>query len=190
MNNFNKILLGIVLCAIIVVVTIGTSFSYMTSNLTGDGGLEVINVDDGKLVVAYQGNTNYYEVYGSDFDDSSIMIGSKSFSVTGTNYNNQNLLYYNLSVEVEENDFEENDIYFVVNGKNEDNGSLLETTGTKTRYYLSKGKDTKVDLGNGFFNNNSNEATHTYVIHFFRNDITSNINNKKFKVNIKFNKVN
>lgn len=189
MNNTNKVLLGIVICAIMVVVTIGTSFSYMTSNLTGDGGLEVINVQDGKLLVAYQGNTNYYEASGSDFD-SSIMIGSKSFSITGTNYNNQNLLYYNLSVEIEQNDFEENDIYFVLNGKNDNNGSLLETSGTKTRYYLSKGMNTKIDLGNGFFNNNSNEATHTYVIHFFKNDITSNINNKKFKVNIKFSGVN
>lgn len=187
MNNINKILLGIVICAILVVIAIGTSFSYMTSNLSGEGGLDVINVDDGKLVVAYQGNTNYYESIGSEFE--SNMIGSKSFSITGTNYNNQNLLYYNLSVEVERNDFEENDIYFVINGKSEDNGSLLETSGTKTRYYLSKGGNTVIDLGNGFFSNNSNDATHTYVIHFFRNDITNNINNKSFKVNIKFNKV-
>ena len=47
MNKMNKTLLGIMLVAIIVVVTIGTSFSYMTSGLDGSVQLDVIEVKDG-----------------------------------------------------------------------------------------------------------------------------------------------
>ena len=50
MNKMNKTLLGIMLVAIIVVVTIGTSFSYMTSGLDGSVQLDVIDVKDGKMI--------------------------------------------------------------------------------------------------------------------------------------------
>lgn len=189
MNKLNKTLVSALVVVVLVVISVGTSFAFMTSNLTGDGSLDVINTDDGKLVVAYQGNTDSFVGKGNEFDNSDL-IGSKTFSITGTNYNNENLLYYNLYVEIEKNDFEENDIFFVLNGKTEEDGSLLETSGSKTKYYLSKGGNTTINLGNGFFSSTANESVHTYIIHFFRNDISSNIDNKEFVANIKFNAVN
>lgn len=189
MNKLNKTLISALVVVVLVVVSVGTSFAFMTNNLTGDGSLDVINIDDGKFVIAYQGNTNSFIGKGNEFDSSNL-IGSKTFSITGTNYNNENLLYYNLSIEVEKNDFEENDIFFILNGKTEEDGSLIETSGSKTKYYLSKGNGTVINLGNGFFSSTAEESVHTYMIHFFRNDITSNIDNKEFIANVKFSAIN
>ena len=105
MNKMNKTLLGIMLVAIIVVVTIGTSFSYMTSGLDGSVQLDVIDVKDGKMIAAYQGNNPVFK--SRDYEKQGELIGSKTFSLTGTNNSATDIINYKLSLLVNYNEYEE-----------------------------------------------------------------------------------
>lgn len=185
MTKMNKTLLGVIIVAIIVVITIGTSFAYMTDNLTGGAGLEVINVDNGKMVVAYQGNTGVFK--SSDYGKIDELIGSKTFSITGTNNSSEQIITYNLSVDVNYNEYADNEVYFILGGKSDGNGKITDNADAKTKYYLNnlKGVST-INLGEGFFSTNTENSVHTYVIYYYS---TSKKNNKNFETKVRFSAV-
>lgn len=182
MEKMNKTLLGIMLVAIIVVVTIGTSFSYMTGSLNGSVQLDVINVQDGKMIAAYQGNSSVFK--SKDYEKQGELIGSKTFSLTGTNDSSKNVINYNLSLLVNYNDYEDNEVYFILGGKTDDKGIKTPYADAKTKYYLKKQSGQSViDLGNGFFSTDTQSSIHTYVIYYYT---TNSKANKNFETRIMF----
>lgn len=182
MNKMNKTLLGIMLVAIIVVVTIGTSFSYMTSGLDGSVKLDVIEVKDGKMIAAYQGNNPVFK--SRDYEKQGELIGSKTFSLTGTNNSATDIINYKLSLIVNYNEYEDNEIYFVLGGKTNENGAKTEFADAKTKYYLNKQEGQSVmDLGNGFFSTEAKDSVHTYVIYYYTTNTKAN---KNFETRILF----
>ena len=185
MNKMNKTLLGIMLVAIIVVVTIGTSFSYMTSGLDGSVQLDVIKVKDGKMVAAYQGNNPVFK--SSNYEKQGDLIGSKTFSLTGTNNSSTDVINYNLSLIVNYNEYEDNEIYFILGGKADENGAKTSFADGKTKYYLNKqtGVST-IDLGNGLFSTDAQDSVHTYVIYYYTTNTKAN---KNFETRILFSAV-
>lgn len=175
MKKINTTLLGVMLVAIIVVVTIGTSYSYMTSNLSGSVQMDVIEVADGKLISAYQGNNATFK--SSEHEKSGELIGSKTFSITGTNNSAVNILNYKLSLLVNYNEYEDNEVYFILGGKADDNGSLTDAADANTRHYLKKSAgETIVDLGEGFFSTETESSAHTYVIYYYTTNTKANKN--------------
>lgn len=182
MEKINKTLLSIVLVAIIVVVTIGTSFSYMTGSLSGSVQLDVINVKNGKMIVAYQGNSSVFK--SSEYEKQGELIGSKTFSITGTNDSSIDVIDYKLSLIVNYNEYDDNEVYFILGGKADDNGVKTSFADAKTKYYLNKQSGQSViDLGNGFFSTDSQESVHTYVIYYYTTNIKAN---KNFETKILF----
>ena len=186
MTKTNKTLLGVMIVAIIVVVTIGTSFAYMTDNLSGSIDMDVINVTNGKMVVTYQGNSAVFK--SRDYEMSGNMAGSKTFSITGTNNSDVDILPYKLLLDVNYNQYADNEIYFILGGKTDGNGKITEKADAKTKYYLNnlKGVST-IDLGEGFFSTGTESSVHTYIIYYYSNN---NKNNKKFETKIRFSAVN
>lgn len=185
MKKLNTTLLGIMLVAIIVVVTIGTSYSYMTSNLSGSVQMDVIDVKDGKLISAYQGNNATFK--SSDHEKNSELIGSKTFSITGTNNSSENILKYNLSLVVNYNEYEDNEVYFILGGKADDNGALTDYVDVSKREYLKKQSGSSViDLGEGFFSTNAVDSVHTYVMYYYTTNTKAN---KNFETKIVFSAV-
>lgn len=186
MTKMNKTLLGVVIVAIIVVITIGTSFSYMTDNLTGGSGLEVINLENGKMVVAYQGNNGLFK--SSDYEKSDELIGSKTFSITGTNNSSDEIITYNLSLDVNYNEYADNEVYFILGGKSDGDGKITDKADAKTKYYLNnlKGVST-INLGEGFFSTNTEDSVHKYIIYYYS---TNNSKNKNFETKVRFRAIN
>lgn len=182
MNKMNKTLLGIMLVAIIVVVTIGTSFSYMTSGLDGSVQLDVIEVKDGKMIAAYQGNNPVFK--SRDYEKQGELIGSKTFSLTGTNNSATDIINYKLSLLVNYNEYEDNEVYFILGGKTDENGVKTKFADAKTKYYLNKQESQSVmDLGNGFFSTEAKDSVHTYVIYYYTTNTKAN---KNFETRILF----
>ena len=186
MTKTNKTLLGVMIVAIIVVITIGTSFAYMTDNLSGSRTLDIIDTKNGKMIVAYQGNTAVFK--SSDYDKKEELIGFKTFSITGTNNSSEELLVYKLSLEVNYNEYEDNEVYFLLGGKTDGNGKITKNADASTKYYLNNLTAlSTIDLGEGFFSTDANNSVHTYGIYFYTN---STKNNKNFETRIRFSKVN
>lgn len=186
MTKTNKTLLGVMIVAIIVVITIGTSFAYMTDNLSGSRTIDVINVDNGSMVVAYQGNTGVFK--SSDYDKKEELIGFKTFSITGTNNSSSDIIVYNLSLDINYNEYNDNEVYFILGGKGDNNGKIVEKADATTKYYLNnlKGVST-IDLGEGFFSADSQNSVHTYAIYYYTTNVGQN---KNFETKIRFSAVN
>lgn len=165
MSKSVKAIVSVVVVMSIVVTTIGISYSYFTDNLSSDENyLNTINSNNGKLEVAYSaGNT----IEISNVNPGSDYVHAKTFSVKGTNMNSNNLNYI-LSLVIDENTYNNDDISYSLVGYNPlSNGEIIPNVSNS----ILNGKNTIV-LGKGYFNN-ADAVVHTYDIKFYLNKVNN-----------------
>ncbi len=144
----------------IVLTTIGISYSHLTENLSGGSGyVSEINTKNGKIEAAFSGG-NTIEI--SKVSAGSEEVYAKTFSVKGTNINENNL-NYRLNLVIDENTY--SNMSFSLTGYNPiSNGVILPNI---NNYALKLGPN-NIPLGNGYFVN-ANSVVHTFTIKFYLN---------------------
>ena len=191
MLKINKTIFSVAIVMMLVILSLGTSYAYLTEDLNESVSLQVLTGNKGSMMLGYQGNTD--TVGFSKILPSSEVIVAKKFSITGTNKYNDDIMRYNLSLLVEYNDFEASDIYFVLGGQVDGNGEITYQADVNKKHYINRVLDSplKIDLGTGYFKN-SKEETHTYMLSFYypKTIYNQNRNDRSLSAKIIFTNLN
>lgn len=171
--KLNKTFFGIILVIVIVLVTLGKSYSFFTDSLNTSIDIKTLDSNSGKMILGFQNNTN--EISFSDVEPSNDIIFSKSFSITANNNLIDESMGYSIYLQVLYNNFENGDLYFLFGGKGDENGTVSSYADGTTKYYVSRCIQNVVNmsLGNGFFVN-ADGTVHTYILNFY---YPKNVNN-------------
>ena len=158
MSNAYKGVLSIVLVAAFVSSIMGVSYSYMTSNLSGEEVASTILLDNGKMVITYANNDKTIEI--KDASASKDAVLSKKFAVSGTNNGEANM-NYDVYLRTDNNTFNDNSLTCSIIGR-----SLTKNQMMIDANNLVIPKTGELKLGTGSFKGR-NEAIHEYEINIY-----------------------
>ena len=164
MNNLNK---GIISVNTI----IGVSYSFFTSNLTGEEVATTIIADEGKMVVTYTNNDNKVEL--NNITPSKNAVLSKKFAVNGINSNNSEMKY-SIYLTVENNNFLNNSLTCSLIGR-----SLKKDQNLINNNNLYIPNTGELKLGTGSFINADNYI-HEYELNIYYLNKGNNKDKNKF----------
>ena len=166
MTKLSKSIISVSVVAIIVLSTLGVSYSYFTANLSGGESASTIRTINGKMDVAFSGSNSI------EFDDS-VSEFVKEFTITGTNDNTD--MGYKISLVINNNSFNEDDLsYSLVSHNPSNNGKAVTNIANKKIKNASK----EIYLGEGYFNG-ANGIIHKYEFTIYLLDFNKE-NNKTF----------
>lgn len=166
MSKLTKSIVSVSVVALIVISTLGVSYSYFTSNLSGGASASTIQTTNGKMSIAFSENN------GIEFNND-VSEYVKEFTITGTN--NENDMGYKISLVIEENNFADNELSYSFVSHNPDNNDEIPTNIANV---LIKNGDKTIDLGEGYFNG-ANESIHKFEFTIYLLDF--NNKSKNFK---------
>lgn len=158
MSNTYKSVLSIVLVAAFVSSIMGVSYSYMTSNLSGEEVASTIILNDGKIVTTYTNNDKNIEI--NNISPSKDAIISKKFAVSGTNNGDSNM-DYQVYLKTDNNTFNDNSLTCSIVGR-----SLTKNQMMIDANNLVIPKKGELNLGTGSFKGKDN-AIHEYEINIY-----------------------
>lgn len=159
MEKNKKLIINVLLVAILVVIAIGRSYSYLNVTDTNNSKISTIDLKNGKIDIAFSGS-NIIEIKNPKAQNNPIV--SKTFTLTGTNNNEMPNPYY-VTLVINENTFEDGALkYNIVSNNYSNNGTVIETI--KPAKELN-GKN-NITFGPGTFNKGTN-AVHTYTLNIY-----------------------
>lgn len=171
MSNAYKGVFSIVLVAAFVSSIIGVSYSYMTSNLSGEDVASTILLDDGKMVITYANNDKTIEI--KDAVASKDAIISKKFAVSGTT-NSESNMNYDVYLKTDNNTFNDNSLTCSIIGR-----SLTKNQTMIDANNLVIPKTGELKLGTGTFKAR-NEAIHEYELNIYYKNKGNNKNKNSY----------
>lgn len=173
MSKSNYVMLYVSIVALIVIVTFGAAYSYFSANYVNGTSTSSIDLTTGKMNISFTDNNPnlvFSNVIPGPTSSVSDAVLSKSFVVSGTNTTGLNM-EYKLELVVSNNEFDNNDIGYILIGKNYSNGAIV--TNAKSSFTssgiskISKGTNLKIDLGTGYFTKSSSQVNHEYTLYLF-----------------------
>lgn len=160
MNNEkgNFILLMVLAIATLLVAVVGATFAYFGATMSNEGESTTIEVTSGTLSIEYEDN--------SKINNGSVASGSviaeKTFSVTGSLTGSSNLSYQ-LSLNVNKNDYEDGSLVYTLVSNNESNNGTVISSTTENQSIPSG--TNKLIIGKGtYVGPVSSGAKHTYTL--------------------------
>ena len=123
MNKSNRIVLGAVVVAILVALSVRTSYAFL-SDISSEVTIDVLKTQNGEMRASYQNNNNMFNLKGINPSDD--YVGEKTFSIAATDSNPDTMMVYMVALNIEYNSFENSDIYFIFGGKNNDSGRISD----------------------------------------------------------------
>ena len=173
MGKSNFIMICISLVALMVLVTFGITYSYFSSTSINGKSTSNIDLTSGKMIINFTDknpNIVFSNVIPGPTTSVSDAILNKSFVISGTNTTDLKM-EYKLNLVVKTNEFENNDIGYILVGKNNNNGSLV--TNAKTAFSsssiskINKGTNLTINLGTGYFTKSADQINHEYTLYMF-----------------------
>lgn len=173
MSKSNFVMICISFVALMVLVTFGITYSYFSSTFINGNSTSNIDLTSGKMIINFTDknpNIVFSNVIPGPTNSVSDAILSKSFVVSGTNTTDLKM-EYKLNLVVTNNEFDNNDIGYILIGKNNNNGSLV--TNAKTAFSsssiskINKGTNLTITLGTGYFTKSSSQVNHEYTLYMF-----------------------
>ncbi len=189
----NRTILSLSLVAMLVVATLGISYSYFSANIKGTESLSTITMDAGKMELTYQNNSGnivldkkiYPKGSSSSYTSSDAWI-TKTFALKGTNTTDLDMKY-KISMVVDNNTFENNALSYQLIGHKEDSDTTSVVLNTITGG-IPTGKSTiefKGTVTPLFKNANNSTHSYTLLIYFFETGSDQNTNQEaKFAAHI------
>ncbi len=183
-NKKTTIMLAISMVVPLLLITIGLSFAYFTANITNTEESTTINVTGGVMTIHY--DSEGQEINAPNIEPSDNPFGTKTFTLTGNNTTNEDMLYHIILI-VEENTFTENALKYKLTSTNTDNNgqvapSIEELTG------IPSGENQEVFLGNANFTSpTEGNKVHTYNLELYfpeTGEIQNHDMDKTFKAHI------
>lgn len=189
----NKTILSISLVAILVVATLGISYSYFSANIKGSESVSTISMDAGKMELTYQNNSGdivldkkIYPRGTTSSNSASDAWVTKTFALNGTNTTDLEMKY-KISMVVDNNTFENNALSYELIGHKEDSDTTSVVLDS-VKGNIPKGSGT-VEF-NGTVTplfQNANKSIHNYTlrIYFLDTGVEQNSNQEaKFAAHI------
>lgn len=173
MSKSNFVMICISFVALIILFTFGVTYSYFSPTFINGNSTSNIDLTSGKMIINFtdkNSNIVFSNVIPGPTNSVSDAILSKSFVVSGTN-TTELKMEYKLNLVVTNNEFDNNDIGYILIGKNNSNGVIV--TNAKSSFTssgiskISKGTNLKIDLGTGYFTKSSNQINHEYTLYLF-----------------------
>ena len=158
MNNLNKGIISIAIVAVLVNTIIGVSYSYFTSNLSGEEVANTLLTDEGKMIITFANNDNKVELNSIKSSNNAVLI--KKFAIDGTN-TNTSVMKYSIYLNVENNNFSNNSLTCSLVGRSLKKEQDL--INVNNLYIPSKGE---LNLGTGSFKNAENYI-HEYELNIY-----------------------
>lgn len=158
MNNLNKGIISIAIVAVLVNTIIGVSYSYFTSNLSGEEVANTILTDEGKMIITYANNDNKVEL--NNIKPSNKAVLTKKFAVDGTT-NNTSEMKYSIYLNVENNNFLNNSLTCSLIGR-----SLKKEQDLVNVNNLYIPNNGELKLGTGSFKN-AESYIHEYELNIY-----------------------
>lgn len=191
----NKTILSISLVALLVISTLGISYSYFSANLRGElESASTITMEAGKMILTYQDNSNNIDIRpeskiyprgtADSKDPTTDAWIKKSFAITGTNTTELDMKY-KISMVVDANTFQDNALSYELIGHKDasDTSSVVLNNSTGN---LPTGISTITFEGSPYFKN-ADGISHTYqlLIYFLETGEEQNSNQgSKFAAHI------
>ena len=166
-------MLYISIVVLIVIVSFGVTYSYFSANYVNGTSTSNIDLTSGKMIINFTDknpNIVFSNVIPGPTTSVSDAILNKSFVISGTNTTDLKM-EYKLNLVVKTNEFDNNDIGYILVGKNNNNGSLV--TNAKTAFSsssiskINKGTNLTINLGTGYFTKSSDQINHEYTLYMF-----------------------
>ena len=173
MSKSNFVMICISFVALMVLVTFGITYSYFSSTFINGNSTSNIDLTSGKMIINFTDknpNIVFSNVIPGPTNSVSDAIKSKSFVVSGTNTTDLKM-EYKLNLVVTNNEFDNNDIGYILIGKNNNNGSLV--TNAKVAFSsssiskINKGTNLTISLGSGYFTKSDSQINHEYTLYLF-----------------------
>ena len=136
---------------LIVIVSFGAAYSYFSANYVNGTSTSNIDLTSGKMIINFTDknpNIVFSNVIPGPTSSVNDAVLSKSFVVSGTNTTDLKM-EYKLELVVSNNEFDNNDIGYILIGKNNNNGAIV--TNSKSSFTssaiskISKGTNLKID---------------------------------------------
>lgn len=189
MGKSNYVMLYVSIVVLIVIVSFGAAYSYFLANYVNGTSTSNIDLTSGKMIINFTDknpNIVFSNVIPGPTSSVNDAVLSKSFVVSGTNTTDLKM-EYKLELVVSNNEFDNNDIGYILIGKNNNNGAIV--TNSKSSFTpsaiskISKGTNLKIDLGIGYFSKSNTQINHEYTLYLFfietnkeQNSINCNFN--------------
>lgn len=173
MGKSNYVMLYISIVVLIVIVSFGVTYSYFSTNYVNGTSTSNIDLTSGKMIINFTDknpNIVFSNVIPGPTSSVNDAVLSKSFVVSGTNTTDLKM-EYKLELVVSNNEFDNNDIGYILIGKNNNNGAIV--TNAKSSFTssaiskISKGTNLKIDLGIGYFAKSNTQINHEYTLYLF-----------------------
>jgi len=176
----NKIILIISFVVSLLLITIGLSFAYFTSNITNTEDSTTIHASGGVMNIHYDGGEN---INTPNIFPSNIPFAIKNFTLTGKSTTNDNINYHIILV-IEENTFTNNAITYKLISNNRDNNGVIAPSTNELG--ITTGSQ-EIFLGDGTFESPVDNDVHLYTLELYFPDTVKNQNedmNKTFRAYI------
>ena len=173
----NKLTLIISFVLSLLLITIGLSFAYFTSNITGTENTTTIQASGGVMNIHYDGGEN---ITTPNIFPSNDAFATKNFTLTGKSTTNDNMNYHIILV-IEENTFTNNALQYKLTSTNTDgNGTVAPSI---IQSGIANGTH-EIYLGDGIFVSPANNKEHSYILELYFPDTIEDQNDdmdKTFK---------
>ena len=173
MGKSNYVMLYVSIVVLIVIVSFGVTYSYFSANYVNGTSTSNIDLTSGKMIINFTDknpNIVFSNVIPGPTTSVSDAVLNKSFVISGTNTTDLKM-EYKLNLVVKTNEFDNNDIGYILVGKNNNNGSLV--TNAKTAFSsssiskINKGTNLTINLGTGYFTKSADQINHEYTLYMF-----------------------
>ncbi|MDO4375651.1 MAG: hypothetical protein Q4C33_00550 [bacterium] len=159
MKKNKRLIINVLLVAILVVVAIGRSYSYLSVNDSSNAKPENLKLQNGDIDIAFSGS-NTIEFSNPEAKNTPII--SKTFTLTGTNTSTEDISYY-VTLVINENTFKNGSLkYNIVSNNYSEKGTVIENI--KPAKELNG--TTNITMGPGSFTQGKN-AVHTYTLNIY-----------------------
>lgn len=164
--KFQTIMTTLTMVFLLLIMTIGASFSYFTAQITGLEMNETINITGGVMNIAYKSGAN---IEAHNISPSYSPFGTKNFTLTG--YNNTDAdMKYQIFLIVEENSFTSDTImYKLISTNIDNNGEVVPTMVNLSG--IPNGNNQEILLGDGYYSSpTNNDKIHSYDLEIYFNE--------------------
>ena len=167
MEKNKRLIINVLLVAILVVIAIGRSYSYLSVNDSSNAKPENLKLQNGDIDIAFSGSNT---IEFSNPKAKNTPVVSKTFTLTGTNNSKENISYY-VTLVINENTFKNGSLrYNIVSNNYSDSGTAIENI--KPAKELNG--TTNITMGPGTFAQGKN-SVHTYTVNiYYTNDKNDN----------------
>lgn len=175
----NKVITAITVVALTVLVTFTITYSFFSPFIV-EFNASLIDMSTGKLIINYEDKNpdiDFNDSIPGAVESTSDAVLVKEFTITGINTTGNDVYEslksnYKISLVIDENNFQDNDLGYIFVGNNlYNNGNLVDGSNSEFSVdnlkLLSSGSQ-NVDLGTGYFDRTPESGVkHKYMLYLF-----------------------